>query len=118
MKKGLLASLIISTYKNTEFLKAVLNSVFAQSDLRFEIIISEDAEHEHVKRFIEQIKSPVPLYHLTQPDIGWRKNLALNRAIAASNTDYLVFIDEDCVLHPRFMEFHIKWANEKAILAG
>ena len=118
MKKGLLASLIISTYKNIEFLKAVLNSVFAQSDLRFEIIISEDAEHEHVKTFVEQIKSPVPLYHLTQPDIGWRKNLALNRAIAASNTDYLVFIDEDCVLHPRFMEFHIKWANEKTILAG
>ena len=49
MKKELLASLIISTYKNTEFLKVVLNSVFAQSDMRFEIIISEDAEHEHVK---------------------------------------------------------------------
>lgn len=118
MKKELLASLIISTYKNTEFLKVVLNSVLAQSDMRFEIIISEDAEHEHVKAFVGQFKSPVPLYHLTQPDIGWRKNLALNRAIAASNTDYLVFIDEDCVLHPRFMEFHIKWADKKTILAG
>lgn len=118
MNQKFLASLIISTYKNTDFLKIVLDSVFAQTDLRFEIIISEDAEHKHVKAFVEQLRSPVPLYHLTQPDIGWRKNLALNRAIEASNTDYLVFIDEDCVLHPRFMEFHLKWAEEKAILAG
>ncbi|QKG81091.1 glycosyltransferase [Tenuifilum thalassicum] len=113
-----IASLIISTYKNTEFLKVVLDSVFNQTDMRFEIIISEDAEHDHVKSFIESIKSPVPLYHLTQPDLGWRKNLALNRAIEATNSDYLVFIDEDCVLHPRFMEFHIKYACEKAVLGG
>ncbi|HBI81278.1 MAG TPA: glycosyl transferase [Bacteroidales bacterium] len=118
MNKNPLASLIVSTYKNTEFLKVVLGSVFSQTDLRFELIISEDAEHDHVKAFIGEVKSPVPIYHLSQPDVGWRKNRALNRAIAASNADYLVFIDEDCVLHPRFMEFHIKWANEKTILAG
>lgn len=118
MKRKPIASLIISTYKNTEFLKVVLDSVFNQTDLRFEIIISEDAEFDHVKKFIEELKSPIPIYHLSQPHLGWRKNLALNRAIEASNSDYLVFIDEDCVLHPRFMEFHIKYASEKAVLGG
>ena len=112
------ASLIISTYKNVEFLNAVIKSVFRQTDRRVEIIISEDGECEHTKEFVSELRSPLPLRHLTQPDVGWRKNKALNRAILASTTDYLIFIDGDCMLHPRFIEFHLKFASDKSILAG
>ena len=38
------ASLIISVYKNTIFLKGVLDSLRYQSEKDFEIIISEDGE--------------------------------------------------------------------------
>ncbi len=112
------ASLIISTYKNVEFLNAVIKSVFRQTDRRVEIIISEDGECEHIKGFVSELKSPLPLRHLTQPDVGWQKNKALNRAILASATDYLIFIDGDCMLHPRFIEFHLKFASDKSIQAG
>ncbi len=103
------ATLVISAYKNTESLKVVLDSVSYQTDLRFEIIVAEDGEYMPMKELISSVKLPVPIKHITQPDLGWRKNYALNKAIVASKTDYLVFIDEGCVLHPRFMEFHLKW---------
>jgi GT2 family glycosyltransferase len=111
------ASLIISVYDDINFLKVVLDSVKEQTFKDFEIIISEDAEHEHVKSFIEEYPFENPWQHLTQQDLGWRKNRALNRAILAAKSDYLVLIDGDCVLHPRFMEHHLR-TDEKLILGG
>ncbi|MCX6308467.1 MAG: glycosyltransferase [Bacteroidia bacterium] len=112
------ASLIISVYTDTISLKAVLDSLKNQSWNNFEIVISEDGESTVMKEFIATYPFKHSWQHLTQEDLGWRKNRALNRAILASNTDYLVFIDGDCVLHPRFMEMHHRFSNGNRILAG
>lgn len=112
------ASLIISVYKNTQFLDAVMKAVEKQTFRDFEIIISEDGESQEMKTFLDGLHCSFPIRHLTQPDLGWRKNQALNRAIQAAHADWLVFIDGDCVLHPRFMEFHWQLADEKSIVAG
>lgn len=111
-------SLIISVYNNTKFLKAVLDSVSLQTWRNFEVIVSEDGDSHEMRQFFRDNSFEFPLTHLTQEDLGWRKNHALNRAILTSKTDWLVFIDGDCVLHPRFMEFHWKLSHEKSILAG
>ncbi|HOF90878.1 MAG TPA: glycosyltransferase [Tenuifilaceae bacterium] len=112
------ASLIISAYNNVRYLDLVIKSALQQTDRRFEVIVTEDAQHEQMSNFIQSIKGAINIRHITQPDVGWRKNRALNRAIEAAATDYLIFIDEDCVLHPRFIEFHIKRSDPDRILAG
>lgn len=112
------ASLIISVYTNTVFLKAVLDALKYQTCKDFEILISEDGESPEMKKFLNAYPFEQPWQHLTQSDIGWRKNQALNRAILASRSNYLVFIDGDCILHARFMEMHLRYANEKMILGG
>jgi len=112
------ASLIISVYNNIPFLKAVLHSVNEQTWNDFEIIISEDGEHQEMREFLNRFPFVHPWQHLHQEDLGWRKNKALNNAIQASNSDYLVFIDGDCVLHPCFMEMHMRMAKEGYILGG
>jgi len=58
------------------------------------------------------------LVHLTQEDIGWRKNRALNRAIVASSYEYLIFIDGDCVPFDSFVENHLIQAKVGIVLAG
>ena len=93
-------------------------SVKKQTFRNFEIIISEDGEDEHVKSFVESYPFEQPFQHLSQPDEGWRKNRALNRAILAAKTNYLIFIDGDCILHPRFIEEHIRKSGKKRILGG
>ena len=112
------ASLIISVYKDTRSLKVVLNSLRHQTEKSFEIIISEDGEDEKMRRFIAEYNFENDYRHLTQEDLGWRKNRALNNAIKAAKSEWLIFIDGDCVLHPRFVEHHVKLADEKYILAG
>lgn len=111
-------SLIISVYKNTTFLKAVLDSIAFQTVKPSEIIISEDGHDLQMDAFVQQYNFDIPYQHLTQEDIGWRKNQALNKAIRSANYEYLIFIDGDCVLHPHFIENHIALAGEKKILAG
>jgi len=112
------ASLIIATYDNARFLKVVLDSLHYQTDKEFEIIVAEDGENEAVGKLVEQYPFEQPWLHLTQRDEGWQKNKAMNQAVRAARTDWLVFIDGDCVLHPRFVEMHLRYADERSILAG
>ncbi len=112
------ASLIISIYNNIPFLKAVLDSLQLQTEKDFEIIISEDGENTEVKNFLIQYPFTQHWQHLTQADVGWRKNKAMNNAIRASKADWLIFIDGDCVLHHKFIEMHLRYADNNSVLAG
>jgi len=112
------ASVIISIYKNTTFLKVVLDSLKLQTEQNFEIIISEDGENKGVETFISLYAFQHAFQHLTQEDKGWRKTTALNNAVRHARADWLIFIDGDCVLHPRFVEMHLRKAKENLILSG
>ena len=112
------ASLIIAIYNNIPFLKAVLDSISYQTEKDIEIIIAEDGENAEVKEFINHYPFKQQWQHLTQKDEGWGKNKAMNRAVKASKADWLIFIDGDCVLHHRFIEMHLRYADEKSVLAG
>ncbi len=112
------ATLIISVYKNTKALQAVLDSLALQTARDFEIIISEDGDSAEMAEFVSKYPHQYPTIHLTQPDKGWMKNHALNRAIRAAQADWLIFIDGDCLLHPRFIEMHLRYADKKYVLAG
>ena len=110
-------TIIVSVYKNTKALKLVLDSILNQSVKVDEIIISEDGDSTEMEEFIStlDIKN---LIHLTQEDLGWQKNIALNNSIKKSSGDYLIFIDGDVVLHKRFVEGHIYCSKPKRVCAG
>ncbi len=112
------ASIIISVYKNTDALAAILDSLRRQTEQDFEVIISEDGQDEQMAAFIKGYAFPWPMQHLTQADEGWRKNKALNAAIVAAKAKWLIFIDGDCVLHPRFVEMHLRYSAPRIVLAG
>ena len=95
-----------------------MDSLKLQTEKSFEIIISEDGCSEEMKSFVENYAFEHDFTHLTQEDLGWRKNRALNRAIVESKSNWLIFIDGDCVLHPRFVEMHLRYATENRVLAG
>lgn len=111
------AALIISVYKNTTDLETVLNSVKQQTASGFQVIVSEDGNSSEMRDFVQNYPG-MDLMHVTHEDRGWQKNKALNNAIKATAAEYLIFIDGDCVLHPNFIENHLKFAGGKRILAG
>lgn len=96
----------------------VLDALVYQTYSDFEIIISEDGSNDEMASFVKSYKSLQPITHVTQEDIGWQKNKALNNAVRNSKGDYLIFIDGDCVLHHRFIEEHKQLSDRKGIVAG
>lgn len=112
------ATLIISVYNNVPFLKTILDALVLQTEQNFEIIISEDAEHKSMRDFVNSYDFRHDYQHITQPDKGWRKNRALNNAVRHAHSERLIFIDGDSVLHPRFIEMHVRFGRENIILSG
>ena len=112
------ASLIISVYKNTAALEAIFHSLEKQTEQDFEVIVSEDGNSPEMAAFVRHYPFQWPIQHLTQEDKGWRKNKALNAAIVAAKAEWLIFVDGDCVLHPRFVETHLRYSAPHVVLAG
>ncbi len=110
-------SIIISVYKNVKALELILDSILNQTLKVDEIIISEDGESSEMADFISTLEID-NLVHLTQEDLGWRKNIALNNSIKRASSEYLIFIDGDVVLHKRFVEGHIYCSKPKRVCAG
>lgn len=106
-------ALIITTYNWPTALSLVLQSVRAQSMMPDEVIIADDGSGEDTRQLIEQarIDFPCALRHTWQEDLGFRVARSRNLAIAASQSDYLIIIDGDMVLHRHFVRDHIRAAR-------
>lgn len=112
------ASVIIAVYKDTEALRNILFALDKQSETEFEIIITEDCKSDEMKSFLTNFKERPNFFHLTQIDDGWRKTLAVNRAIAFAHTEYLMFLDGDCIPDPNFVALHLANAEQGKFLTG
>jgi len=110
-------TVIVSVYKDTQALNLIISSLQEQTYHVDEIIISEDAKSQKMQEYISTLKD-TRVKHLFQEDNGWQKNRALNRAIHATQSEYLIFIDGDCVPYPNFVESHIKLSKKNAVLCG
>jgi cellulose synthase/poly-beta-1,6-N-acetylglucosamine synthase-like glycosyltransferase len=114
------ASLIISVYKNAKNLECILEALSYQTYKTFEVLVSEDGCAPEISQVIKtlQPKLTFGLQHLTQPDIGFRKNKSLNAAIKQAKAEILIFIDGDCVPHSKFIESHVNEASAQSISTG
>lgn len=112
------ATLIISVYNDVSALDAVLRSVALQKETDFEVIVSQDCEDPCFDKLIEKFRRSFPIKHLQQPDEGFLKTKMLNKAIRASESNRLIFIDGDCVLHPRFVKQYVSAIREGRMCIG
>ena len=113
-------SLIISTYNRPETLRVCLDSVFHQTYKPDEIIIGDDGSTEDTKILIDVFKShsPIPIIHLWHEDKGFRLAMMRNKCMARAIGEYIIEIDGDVFLHPRFVEDHVSFARKGHYLKG
>lgn len=114
------SALLISTYNWKDALCLVLNSLKIQSILPNEILIADDGSDDDTKLLIEKFISeiPIPIKHIWHEDLGFRKSKILNKAIANCSCEYIIQIDGDCIMHPNFIEDHLKFASKNKYLYG
>ncbi|WP_430467732.1 glycosyltransferase family 2 protein [Winogradskyella ouciana] len=120
MQSDLKASVIISTYNQPEWLELVLHSYGIQTEMDFEIIIADDGSDERTKQVVDKFstENKLNVTHVWQEDKGFQKTKILNKAILASNADYLIFTDGDCIAREDFVETHLSLKRKNSALSG
>lgn len=111
-------TLIITVYKDYQALTRVLDSVLKQSLPPSHVILAHDAIDPTILNVIEAYKKKIRITHIDQEDTGFNKNRILNKAILAAEYDMLVFIDGDCILHPKFIAAHRQCITPGVFTAG
>lgn len=113
-------SVIITTYNSPEWLEKVLIGFGHQSFTDFEIIIADDGSNDGTRNLIEVYRKKItrPIIHVWHEDTGFNKCEILNKSILASNTNYLVFTDGDCIPAFTFMEVHASQQEKGYFLSG
>ena len=115
-----LISVIVTTYNWPQALAACLNSLLAQQDKHFEIIVADDGStietHELISDFQQQ--TTISISHVYHEDKGFRAGTIRNKAAAASSGQYLLFVDGDCVALPSYIRRHRELAEQGYFVPG
>tara|TARA_B100000963_G_C22638529_1_gene679025 strand:- start:5201 stop:6205 length:1005 start_codon:yes stop_codon:yes gene_type:complete len=115
-------SLIIPTFNRANLLETSLNSIkkLTQKDLIKEVIICDSNSTDNTSEIINASSKKFPqidFLHLhTINNISKKRNLGIESA----NSDFLLFIDDDCELHADCVERHLNVLSKfkKHIVSG
>jgi len=112
-------SVIVTTYNRPDALRLVMAGFAAQSDPDFELIIADDGSKEETREVVESFRALAPpVKHVWQEDEGFRAAAVRNKAALATDADYLIFTDGDCVPTVNFIRAHRRLAERQCFLAG
>lgn len=113
-------SVIVSTYNQPWALERALRGYARQTHHDFELVIADDGSLPATGDVIARVRSEtgLSLLHVWHEDLGFRKCEILNRAIAASSGDYLIFSDGDCIPRHDFVEVHARLAAPGRYVSG
>jgi GT2 family glycosyltransferase len=106
-------SVVIPTYRRPESLEEAILSCISQKRVegRFEIIVVDNDEKGSAKPTICAIskETRVPIFYIkeSRPGISW----ARNTGVAAAKGSYLVFLDDDEVAAPEWLDALLKTIN-------
>ncbi len=109
---------IISTYNNPRWLAKTLTGYTLQTEQPDEVIIADDGSKEETKELIDSFRDKLPIRHVWHEDRGFQKSEILNKAIMASEADYLIFTDQDCIPRRDFVATHKALAEQGRFLSG
>lgn len=111
---------VITTYNSPLWLSKVLYGFEHQDYDRFRVIIADDGSTEETRQLIQTFRDRgrLTIDHVWHEDDGFRKCTILNKAIAETDCDYLIFTDGDCIPEPGFIATHQSQARPGYFLSG
>lgn len=116
----MLISVIVTTYNRPFALARVLEGLLVQDDTDFEVIVADDGSRQSTQDIVEDLaaRAPFPMYHVWQPDLGFRLGRCRNLAVKNADGEYLIFLDGDCIPRKNFVSQHRLIAEKNFIVAG
>jgi glycosyltransferase involved in cell wall biosynthesis len=104
-----LFSIIIPTYNRAYVLWKAIQSVIAQTEPRWEIIVVNDGSTDCTLRLLEELRDE-RICVLTIEHQG--QSAARNRGLEIARAEYIAYLDSDNAWHPNFLEIMLEAIQE------
>lgn len=111
-------SCIVTVYNRFDYVRNIIKCLKNQTLQIDELILADDGSKENIfetiKDLLEDCKFKV--IHIFQEDIAFRLARSRNNAVRVSNSDFLIFFDQDVIFSDDFIEKVYSSAERKRIL--
>lgn len=98
-------SVVLATYERPDVLELVFRSLAEQQNGgAFEIVVADDGSGEEVAGVVARWRGRLDIVHVWQPNEGFRKARVMNLGALAAKSEYLLFLDADCLPRRSFMQ--------------
>jgi glycosyltransferase involved in cell wall biosynthesis len=106
-RSTLRVSVIIPTYNRARSLAALLKCLEAQTAAdSLQVVVCDDGSSDDTRAAALSFATGIRLSYLYQPDQGFRAGQARNMGLAAADGDIVIFIDDDQLVAPDFVDAH------------
>jgi glycosyltransferase involved in cell wall biosynthesis len=108
------ASIIIPAYKRPQALKTTLQAVFSQTRKLddIEIIIIDDSPEGEAEGVVQSIEKKCAIRYVKNPKKG--RSQARNEGVKHAKGEIILFIGDDIVASPDWLETHLQFHQEKS----
>ncbi len=113
-------SILIAAYNQLPFLRRTLLGLIRQTFTDFEVIICDDGSDADIGALVDEMtgRFEFGLQHVRQENEGFRKCMMLNKGVLKARSDYLIFLDADCIPHKSFIAEHVCERERGRFLVG
>jgi glycosyltransferase involved in cell wall biosynthesis len=112
------ATVVIPTYKRSRRLEALLSCLTAQEGTSLaRVVVCDDGSPDDTAEVARRFEGRLPLVYRHQPDLGFRAGQARNMGIESAVGDVIIFVDDDVVVSPHFVEAHVQ-AHAEGLARG
>ena len=107
------ASIIIPAYKRPQELKITLQAIFSQTRKLddIEIIVVDDSPEGEAGKVIENVEKKCAIHYVKNPKKG--RSQARNEGIKHARGEIILFIGDDIVVSPDWLETHLQFHEKK-----
>lgn len=114
------AAVVVATYNWPRALELALWGLAIQRHRGFEVVVADDGSGPDTAAVLARMRheAGLAITHVWHPDRGFRKSEILNRAILATDAEYLIFTDGDLIPRDDFVGTHLRLARPGRYLAG
>lgn len=93
-------SIIVPIYNRPDEARELLESLAAQTDRDFELVLVEDGSTRPCAAEVEAFRSRLTIHYIVKPNTG--RSDSRNVGMRASHGAYLIFFDSDCIIPPDY----------------
>lgn len=120
MKRLEPASVILATYNDLNILEWSLAAFARQTLCDFELIVADDGSSEDYAPVLQKWAPRFArgIVHVKHERRGFRKTHIQNRAVHVAQSEYLIFVDIDCLPQKNFVRNHLLFLTAGVALTG